>query len=59
MVIFGWMQIAVEEGVPLYCWHPLWIQGEILAVEQGIDRRVLQSHLDIGVSVSAPEDEDE
>ena len=50
------MRVAVEEGVPLYCWHPLFVQEDLFGAAQELDRRLLSEHLDIRVSVSALED---
>ncbi len=55
MIVFGWMKVEAVKGVPVYCWHPLWVQEELLALERAIDTRLLREHLDLGVSVSAPE----
>ncbi len=53
MIVFGWMRVTTVKGVPLYCWHPLSVQGELF--EDEVDTRLLREHLDLGVSVSAPE----
>ena len=59
MLAYAFVRVYEEFGVPVYCWHPVEVQGELLEGDQEVDRRLLREHLDIGVSVSASEGEGE